>query len=232
MLVGQGLCSGYATGDVLRDVAITLEFGEIVGVVGRNGVGKTTLVRTLMGLLRCRKGNVTFGDTNLTALAAEERARLGLALVPQGRGIFPNMSVIDNLRTGRFIGGNRRAANLDIALEYFPFLKTRTRQLAGTLSGGEQEMLAIGRALVGEPKVLLLDEPSDGVQPSIVQQIGEFVLHLHRSSNVAVLLVEQNLDLLQSVAGRAYVLDKGSVVATLDRSDIADDKLLERYLAL
>lgn len=232
MLVGQGLCSGYSTGDVLRDVAITLDVGEIVGVVGRNGVGKTTLVRTLMGLLRCRKGSVTFGEKNLTGLAAEERARLGLALVPQGRGIFPNMSVIDNLRTGRFIGGNRRAANLDIAFEYFPFLKTRTRQFAGTLSGGEQEMLAIGRALVGEPKVLLLDEPSDGVQPSIVQQIGEFVLHLHRSSNVAVLLVEQNLDLLQSVAGRAYVLDKGSVVATLDRNDIADDELLERYLAL
>jgi branched-chain amino acid transport system ATP-binding protein len=231
-LEGDGLCSGYSAGDVLRDVSVAVADGEIVGVIGRNGVGKTTLMHTLMGLLPARRGRVRLGGVDVTALPAEERARRGIAPVPQGRGIFPTMSVIDNLRAGQFVGGRRAPLRLELVYGYFPFLKTRSRQQAGTLSGGEQEMLAIARALVGSPKVLLLDEPSDGVQPSFVQEIGEFLVDLNRTTGLSVLLVEQNIDLLQRVAQRAYVLDKGAVVAMLRREEIEDDALLAGYLAL
>lgn len=231
-LVAEGLCSGYGAGDVIRFVDISVAAGEIVGVIGRNGVGKTTLVQTLIGALTARAGQIRLDGRDVTGWTADERARVGVALVPQGRGIFPNMSVVDNLRTGRLIGRPRGSLRFELVYESFPFLKKRTRQLAGTLSGGEQEMLAIARALVGDPKLILLDEPSDGVQPSFVQEIGEFLAALNRTTGIPVLVVEQNLDLMQRVASRAYVLDKGAVIAVLDRPKIQDDKLLEEYLAL
>lgn len=231
-LVAEGLCSGYGAGDVIRFVDISVAAGEIVGVIGRNGVGKTTLVQTLIGALTARAGQIRLDGRDVTGWTADERARVGMALVPQGRGIFPNMSVVDNLRTGRLIGRPRGSLRFELVYESFPFLKKRTRQLAGTLSGGEQEMLAIARALVGDPKLILLDEPSDGVQPSFVQEIGEFLAALNRTTGIPVLVVEQNLDLMQRVASRAYVLDKGAVIAVLDRPKIQDDKLLEEYLAL
>lgn len=231
-LVAEGLCSGYGAGDVIRFVDISVAAGEIVGVIGRNGVGKTTLVQTLIGALTARAGQIRLDGRDVTGWTADERARVGMALVPQGRGIFPNMSVVDNLRTGRLIGRPRGSLRFELVYESFPFLKKRTRQLAGTLSGGEQEMLAIARALVGDPKLILLDEPSDGVQPSFVQKIGEFLAALNRTTGIPVLVVEQNLDLMQRVASRAYVLDKGAVIAVLDRPKIQDDKLLEEYLAL
>lgn len=231
-LVGEGLWSGYYTGEVLRDVSVSVADSEIVGVIGRNGVGKTSLMQTLMGLLPARRGRVVLDGTDITRVAAEDRARMGLAYVPQGRGIFPAMSVMDNLLAGRFVGGSREPLRLELVYGFFPFLKKRARQLAGTLSGGEQEMLAIARALVGQPGVLLLDEPSDGVQPSFVQEIGEFVLELNASTGLSVLVVEQNVDLMQRVAQRAYVLDKGAVTAALTRDQIQDNSLLESYLAL
>jgi urea transport system ATP-binding protein len=232
MLVAENLWSGYATGDVLRDVTVRLDRGELVGVIGRNGAGKSTLMQTLIGLLPARRGTVMLGEERLTRLPPEERARRGLGYVPQGRQVFPRMTVLDNLRTGTFIGGGRKPADFDLVHRYFPVLRERAKQLAGTLSGGQQEMLAIARALVSGPQILLLDEPSDGVQPSIVQEIGEAIVDLNRTQGLSVLIVEQNLELLQSVAQRAYVLDKGAIVDALDREQLQDAALLARYLAI
>ena len=232
LLACEGLWCGYATGDVLQDVSVRLDEGEIVGVIGRNGVGKSTLMRTLIGLLRARRGTVRLRGDDLTRLPAEERARRGLGYVPQGRDVFPAMTVQDNLRTGAFIGGGRRKPDFDLVHGYFPVLRDRARQLAGTLSGGQQEMLSIARALVAGPEILLLDEPSDGVQPSIVQEIGEALLDLNRSRGLSVLIVEQNVDLMQRVAQRAYVLDKGMIVAALDRGEVEDERRMADYLAI
>jgi branched-chain amino acid transport system ATP-binding protein len=226
------LRSGYATGDVLHGVSLAIGAGEIVGVIGRNGVGKSTLMRTVIGLLRVRGGSIRLHDQDVSALRAEDRARRGIGYVPQGRGMFATMSVLDNLRTGCFIGGGRNKPQFDLIYGYFPFLRDRGRQLAGTLSGGQQEMLAIARALIGGPDVLLLDEPSDGVQPSIVDDIGDFLLDLNRTRGMTILIVEQNVDLMRRVAHRAHVLEKGSIVATLDGDEIRDGEALAAHLAL
>jgi branched-chain amino acid transport system ATP-binding protein len=155
-----------------------------------------------------------------------------MGYVPQGREIFPKMSVLDNLRMGRFVNAAAGSFSLDEVYGWFPFLKERARQRGGTLSGGQQEMLAIARALISGPELLLLDEPSDGVQPSIVQDIGAFILELVARKPIGVLLVEQNIDLVQTVAQRAYVLDKGRVVAAIGKSELADTEHMARFLAV
>jgi ABC-type branched-subunit amino acid transport system ATPase component len=226
------LRSGYATGDVLQGISLTLDGPGVVGVVGRNGVGKTTLMRTIIGLLPARQGTIRLRGEDVTRRSAEDRARNGMGYVPQGRGMFPNMTVLDNLRTGRLVGGGRRAPQFDLVYGYFPFLRQRAKQLAGTLSGGQQEMLAIARALIGGPDLLLLDEPSDGVQPSIVDEIGDFLTDLVRTRGLAVLIVEQNVDLIRRVVDRAYVLEKGRVVARLSGESVRDGDLLAEHLAI
>ncbi|HUC64379.1 MAG TPA: ABC transporter ATP-binding protein [Stellaceae bacterium] len=232
VIATDGLRAGYATGEVLQGVSIHVEEAEIVAVLGRNGVGKTTLMRALIGLLPARSGTIRFRGEDVTRLRADRRARYGIGYVPQGRDVFPHMNVIDNLRMGGFIKGLGGKPRLDLVHEYFPFLRERADQRAGTLSGGQQEMLAIGRALAGEPQLLLLDEPSDGVQPSIVHEIGDFVVELNRKQRLAVLIVEQNIDLVQKVASRAYVLDKGRVVRTLEKDEIRNTERLAEFLAI
>ncbi len=228
----ENLRAGYATGDVLQGVSIGVAAGEVVGVLGRNGVGKSTLIRGVIGLLRARSGTIRFRGEDVTREGADRRARRGIGYVPQGREIFPHMSVLDNLRMGRFIAPGRGRFDLDEVYGYFPFLRERTRQRGGTLSGGQQEMLAIARALVGGPDLLLLDEPSDGVQPSIVHEIGAFIRELVARKPIGVLIVEQNIDLMQTVAHRAYVMDKGRVVANLRREDLMDTERVARLLAV
>lgn len=227
----NAIASGYATGTVLHDLSIEMAQGEIVGVIGRNGAGKSTLMRALIGLLAARRGQIYFKDEELTQLRAEERARRGLGYVPQGRQIFPRLTVHENLRTGRFIGGGR-ALDFDLIYATFPVLRERAKQMAGTMSGGQQEMLAIARALIAGPDLLLLDEPSDGVQPSIVQEIGDALTMLNRNRGLSVLIVEQNLDLMQHVAQRAYVLDKGVIVSHLNAEQVQDEALLAEYLSI
>jgi urea ABC transporter ATP-binding protein UrtE len=234
LLKTTGLRAGYGAGDVLRGVDIDVARGEIVAVLGRNGVGKSTLMKSLIGILRLRGGRIVFKGQDLTGEKADRRARRGIGYVPQGREVFPHMSVEDNLRMGRFI---RNSSVRDDVLfseicGYFPFLEQRLSQRAGTLSGGQQEMLSIGRVLNGDPALLLLDEPSDGVQPSIVQDIGEFLLKLVSQRAISVLIVEQNIDLIQTVAGRAYVMDKGSIVASIDKETIKDTHALSRHLSI
>ena len=232
ILAAEGLRSGYATGDVLQGVGVEVASGEIVGVLGRNGVGKSTLIRTLIGLLPARTGRIRFKGEDITRESADRRARRGIGYVPQGREIFPHMSVMDNLRMGGFVNGAGGSFALDEVLGWFPFLRERLRQRGGTLSGGQQEMLAIARALVNGPDLLLLDEPSDGVQPSIVQEIGDFLAALVRRKPIGVLLVEQNIDLMQTVAHRAYVMDKGRVVAAITRDELLDTERVAEFLAV
>jgi branched-chain amino acid transport system ATP-binding protein len=232
ILAAEGLRSGYATGDVLQGVGLEVGAGEIVGVLGRNGVGKSTLIRTLIGLLRTRSGRIRFKGEDITRESADLRARRGIGYVPQGREIFPHMSVMDNLRMGGFVNAGRGELALEEVLGWFPFLRERLRQRGGTLSGGQQEMLAIARALVNGPDLMLLDEPSDGVQPSIVQEIGDFLAALVARKPIGVLLVEQNIDLVQTTAHRAYVMDKGRVVAAITRDELLDTERVAEFLAV
>jgi urea ABC transporter ATP-binding protein UrtE len=231
LIAATGLRAGYATGDVLHEVNIEVSTGEIVGVLGRNGVGKTTLMRALIGLLSVRSGSISYRGVDITRQPADRRAALGIGYVPQGREVFAHMSVLDNLRMGQFIN-RARGFQPDEVYGYFPFLRDRSRQRAGTLSGGQQEMLAIARALVAEPELLLLDEPSDGVQPSIVHDIGNFIVRLVEERPLGVLIVEQNIELIQRAAQRAYVMDKGRVVATLGKKELLNTELLASYLAV
>jgi urea transport system ATP-binding protein len=216
---------------VLQEVNIEVGTGEIVGVLGRNGVGKTTLMRALIGLLSVRSGSILYRGVDITRQPADRRAALGIGYVPQGREVFAHMSVLDNLRMGQFIN-RAREFQPDEVYGYFPFLRDRASQRAGTLSGGQQEMLAIARALVAGPELLLLDEPSDGVQPSIVHDIGNFIVRLVEERPLGVLIVEQNIELMQRAAQRAYVMDKGRVVATLGKKELLNTELLASYLAV
>jgi branched-chain amino acid transport system ATP-binding protein len=168
----------------------------------------------------------------VTADGADVRARSGIGYVPQGREIFPHLTVIENLRMGRFVNRGRGAFALDEVYGWFPFLRDREHQRGGTLSGGQQEMLAIARALVNGPSVLLLDEPSDGVQPSIVDEIGDFVAKLVARRRIGILIVEQSIDLMQTVAHRAYVMDKGRVIATLTREELRDTERVAAFLSV
>jgi urea ABC transporter ATP-binding protein UrtE len=226
------LRAGYGAGDVLQGVDLAIEPGEIVAVLGRNGVGKSTLMKTVIGILPARRGRILHKGDDVTGMPADRRARLGIGYVPQGREIFPHLTVLDNLRLGRLVNTAAGALRLDQVYGWFPFLKERARQRGGTLSGGQQEMLAIARALVGLPDLLLLDEPSDGVQPSIVQEIGDFLVKLVAERPIGILIVEQNVDLIQTVAQRAFVMDKGRLTASLDRAAIADATALSHHIAL
>jgi branched-chain amino acid transport system ATP-binding protein len=232
LLQASDLHAGYGAGDVLHGVGLEVDAGEIVGVVGRNGVGKSTLMKCLIGLRPARSGSVTFNGADITAEPADKRARRGIGYVPQGREIFPHMTVRDNLRMGRLINDAKTLLAFDEMFGHFPFLEERQAQRAGTLSGGQQEMLAIARALIGSPDLIFLDEPSDGVQPSIVQEIGEFLVNLVAVRPIGVLIVEQNIDLLQTVASRAYAMDKGRIVQGLDKAMIGDTETLTHHLAL
>lgn len=224
------LYAGYGSGDVLQGVSFEIRRGDAVGILGRNGVGKTTLMRTVMGLIPTSRGAIAYCGKDATHWVPEKRAIAGFGYVPQGRLVFSHMSVEDNLRVGALERGNK-AGRIDDMFEQFPRLRERRRQRAGSLSGGEQEMLAIARALVGEPEILLLDEPSEGVQPNIVDGIGELIVKLNKTG-ITVLLVEQNVELMQAATQRGYVMEKGRVVQELTESDIRDDTTLLQALSL
>ena len=224
--------AGYGSARILQDLSFSVEDKEILAIIGRNGVGKTTLMKTLIGMIRLVEGRIEFKDEDIGRFRPSRRAKRGIAYVPQGRGIFGRMSVTENLLLGQGVGGNHRKANYDRAYGFFPFLKERGSQKAGSLSGGEQQQLAIGRVLVGHPELILLDEPSEGVQPNIVQEIGENIKRLAKQEGLTVIIVEQNLELIHSVADRCIVMDKGTIVAHLTAEEITDPEIARRYLAI
>ena len=223
--------AGYAGGDILRGVSFAVAPGEIVAIIGRNGVGKTTLMKALIGLLRTRSGSIRFRGREISQLAAEERAQLGLGYSPQGRQIFRDLTVEENLRLGERVNASERS-DYRLVFELFPRLRERLKQKGGTLSGGEQQALALGRALVGQPGLLLLDEPSEGIQPSIISEIGASLRQLNLKLGLTVVCVEQNVGLIQRIADRGYVLDKGQIVAALAREDLADRRQMIRHLSI
>nr|WP_295467048.1 ABC transporter ATP-binding protein [Mesorhizobium sp.] len=232
MLSVETLNASYGTVPVLEDVSFALEPGEVVALLGRNGVGKTTLLRALMGLIPSREGKVHLDGTSIGSAPAHAIARLGMALVPQGRGILGKLSVADNIRAGTRAAGAREALSIDDAIAPFPMLKEKLAERAVTLSGGQQQQLAIARALVCRPKVMLLDEPSEGVQPNIVTEIGKLIRELSDRTKLAVLLVEQNIGLALATADRCLVMEKGRLVHAGPADEFRNDAVLKRYLAL
>jgi len=223
--------AGYDGTPILRDVDCTVDDGEIVGVVGRNGVGKSTLLKSIMGLLEPASGTVELNGENITDEPADVHARRGIGYVPQGRDVFPGLTVEQNLLIGEGIGTGEETL-YDRVYEYFPILEERADQDAGTMSGGQQQMLAIGRALVGDPDLLLVDEPSEGVQPSIVQSITEDLKQINEDLGTTILFVEQNLSVIQGLADRCYAMDHGRMVDELDADALADRDELEEYLVV
>jgi len=213
VLAIKALNQFYGDSHTLWDVDLDIPAGSRLCLMGRNGMGKTTLLKCLMGLLPARSGNVIFEDTDLTKRPAEMRAQLGIGYVPQGREIFSHLTVEENLRIGLGIRKNGPRSIPDRVFDLFPVLKKMLKRLGGDLSGGQQQQLAIGRALVLEPKLLILDEPTEGIQPNIVHEIGDIVLRLNREHGLTVLLVEQKLPFARRVASEFYILDKGRRVA-------------------
>jgi branched-chain amino acid transport system ATP-binding protein len=221
----------YGNVQVLRNVSVSLEAGTVLCLLGRNGAGKTTTLRTIMGLLKPRSGSILFDTVELSALPAHEVPKQGIAYVPQGRRLFAELTVRENLEIGLMARKTGKPA-LDRVLSAFPALAERFRQRAGTLSGGEQQMLAMARALCIEPRVMLLDEPTEGLMPSMITRIRESVLDLKRQG-VATLLVEQRVDAVLPVADRVAFLETGRMQAVVDVAELRDDpSLLHRYVGV
>ena len=233
MISIRSVSAGYGLVNVLRDVSIEVKAGEIVAVLGSNGVGKTTLNNTLSGLVTPTSGEIYFEDKLISGLASAEIVDMGLIHVPEGRKLFPNLSVKDNLELGSYRRGkSNRAANIERVIEIFPKLKERFEQIAGTLSGGEQQMVAIGRGLMSDTRVLLLDEPSLGLSPLLVEQMFTLIKKINEMG-LAVILVEQNVIQSLAIADRAYVIEQGTVAISGKADDLREnDALKKSYLGL
>ena len=231
LLEVEGLRAGYGPVQVLHHVNLSVEPGEIVVILGANGAGKTTTMRAISGTIP-REGAITFDGDDITTMTPEHIVRLGIAQVPQGRGTFPELSVEDNLRIGAFTRKDSEVGlDIDLWFETFPRLSERRSQRAGSLSGGEQQMLAIARALMSRPKLLLCDEPSLGLAPLITKELFKIIADLNARWSIAVLLVEQNANLAMQIAHRVYLLETGRIVATGDSEEIAsNDSVRKAYL--
>jgi branched-chain amino acid transport system ATP-binding protein len=229
----QGLVGGYGQVEVLRGVDLAVNPGEIVALLGSNGAGKSTLANVVCGIYPAWTGSVQFDGGNLSGSHYRDVVKAGLIQVPEGRKVFPNLSVLENLELGSFTRAReRRVANLDKVFGIFPRLKERLGQLAGTMSGGEQQMLAIGRGLMAEPKLLILDEPSLGLSPLLVEEMFSLIAKL-RQDGLAILLVEQNVGQSLEIADRAYVLENGGIrFAGLPAELLGSDALRKAYLGL
>ncbi|GAB5097018.1 ABC transporter ATP-binding protein [Caballeronia sp. LP006] len=228
----SGVEGGYGGGRVLNSVSFGIERGEVLAMIGRNGVGKTTLMRALIGLVPLSAGSIALDGVELGHAKPYVRAQQGIGYVPQGREIFGMLTVAENLQVGAQANRAQAAEMKAKVVEYFPILKARYRQKAGTMSGGEQQQLAIARALISAPKVLLLDEPSEGIQPSIVTLIGDTIQRIAREARIGVLLVEQDMGMVERIASRCCVMDKGRIVDTLSPAQLGDEQLIRQYLAL
>jgi branched-chain amino acid transport system ATP-binding protein len=234
MLELKSVDAGYGNFQALFGVSLEVRAGEAVGVIGPNGAGKTTLMRVISGLIRPRQGSIAMEGNDVLATPAHRIVSLGIAHVPENRRLFPRLTVEDNLKMGAFMPGARAkfAERLEFVFDLFPRMKERRGQMAGTMSGGEQQMCAIGRALMSHPKLLLLDEPSAGLAPVVVQQVFELVKRI-RASGLTVLIVEQNVQQVLRVVDRAYLLEAGSLRASGTSADMmSNDTIKQAYLGV
>lgn len=241
MLTINDVATGYGKLEVIHGVSFNVPNHSAIGIIGRNGVGKSTLIKAICGYLPLNKGHVILSDTDISEANPSRRARLGIAYVQQGHGILADLTVKENLELGYRLG-QTRAKNLasdgsraplmsyEDVYDLFPRLHERRNQRAGTLSGGEQACLAISRGVLSEPKILILDEPSEGLQPNLVDRIGEVINDLVKNYNLSVLLVEQNIGLIQMSTHICYALDKGIVAGILDANQIQQDEIIQQYL--
>ncbi|MGD1991430.1 MAG: urea ABC transporter ATP-binding subunit UrtE [Chromatiales bacterium] len=229
MLQVESLNQYYGQSHTLWDLDMTAPEGECTVIMGRNGVGKTTLLQTIMGLLPTRSGRILYRGEDISGVIAEKRAEMGIGYVPQGRQIFPLLTVQENLEIGLPVRKDKKIP--EFIFELFPVLKEMLGRRGGDLSGGQQQQLAIGRALVIDPKLLILDEPTEGIQPNVVQEIGDIIRKLNREAGLTVLLVEQKLPFARKVADRFCILDRGRQVAS-GGMDQLDDTIIQEYLTV
>jgi branched-chain amino acid transport system ATP-binding protein len=235
LIAVEALHTHYGKSHILHGVSLQVGRGEVVGLLGRNGVGKSTTLKTIMGIVRASQGKVLLAGQSITNLPAHKLARLGIGYVPEDRRIFRLLTVMENLRTGldrRGVTDARKQELLDKVFAFFPVLAERRNQAGGTLSGGEQQMLAIARAMMLEPKIILLDEPTEGLMPRMVSQIRQIIDVLH-AEGVAILLVEQNVPLTLAASQRVYIMEKGVVRHHAAASDLkVDDAVIHQYLGV
>ena len=229
MLAISSLSAGYGDIPVLHRITMAIAAGEAVGILGHNGMGKTTLLRCLIGALKPSAGSVMLDGREVTHMAPHGRARLGMAYVPQGREIFASLSVRDNLRMGLVKTGQGSPAALESLLVDFPRLLPLLDRAGGSLSGGEQQLLALARALAGQPRILLLDEPTEGIQPSIIEEIAQTLTSLRDRLGLTIVLVEQNLDFIATVSQRVLVIKRGQLGAEIPREHLSDLAVMSEY---
>jgi urea transport system ATP-binding protein len=227
MIEISGLNQFYGGSHILWDIQMSIPQGSCTVLMGRNGMGKTTLLRCLMGLTPIASGSIRYGDEDLATAPAARRARAGIGYVPQGREIFSQLTVEENLRTGLAARADGRRDIPDEIYQLFPVLKSMAKRRGGDLSGGQQQQLAIGRALVIDPKVLILDEPTEGIQPNIVREIGDVIVRLNKEKGLTVLLVEQKLPFARRIGSHLRILDKGRMVVSGSISDLTDEVVHE-----
>lgn len=227
----KGLNQLYGESHTLWDVDLSIEEGSCLCLMGRNGVGKTTLLKTVMGLLPIKSGQIIFNGQDLSKATAETRARAGIGYVPQGREIFGQLTVEENLKIGLIARPDKAKKIPQRIFELFPVLAQMMHRRGGDLSGGQQQQLAIGRALALDPKILILDEPNEGIQPNIVDEIGSIIKRLNKEENLTVMLVEQKLPFARKVADQFRIMDKGVMMASGDIAELSDD-LIQKYLTV
>jgi urea transport system ATP-binding protein len=225
MLRIEHLQVGYGESMILRDVTLQIEPGQVVCLMGRNGVGKTTLMKSIMGLLRPKTGSIEYQNQVITTMPPDRRAKMGIGYVPQGRDIFSHLTVEENLLLGLEASIPKIKQLPDIIFTMFPVLKEMLKRRGGDLSGGQQQQLSIARALASKPKLLLLDEPMEGIQPSIVMEIEQVIENLKRTREVAILLVEQSLAFATTIANYYYVLDRGVIAAEGSAEDLSEEQV-------
>jgi len=221
----------YGQTPVLFGVNMVINQGDIACLLGRNGVGKTTLLRSVIGLNKVLSGNIVFDADEITKIPTYKRARYGIAYIPQGREIIPYLSVLDNLKLGMSAGQKKYRKIPDEIFEFFPMLKQHLSRQGGLLSGGQQQQLAIARGLMSNPKMMLLDEPTEGIQPSIVQEIEDTLKRINREKGITLIVVEQKVDFAKQLAQKFFIMEKGAVVASGATDDLTDD-LVHQYLAI